>query len=97
VTADDMAQTFSTNTISPLMLTQSLLPLLKRAASHASDKPLGWQREAVINMYTILGSISSNDKGGLYPYRSGKAALNAITKSLSVDLVNDGIIACSDG
>ena len=95
VTVDDMAQTFATNTIGPLMLTQSFLPLLKRAASHASDKPLGWQRAVVINMSTILGSISSNDKGGLYPYRSSKAALNAITKSLSVDLVKDGIITCS--
>jgi len=95
VTADDMAQAFSTNTIGPLMLTQSLLPLLKRAASHASDKPLGWQRAAVINMSTLLASISSNSSGGLYPYRSSKTALNAITKSLSVDLVKDGIIACS--
>jgi len=95
VTADDMVQTFATNTIGPLLLTQSFLPLLKRAASHASDKPLGWQRAAVINMSTILASISSNSSGGLYPYRSSKAALNAITKSLSVDLVKDGIIACS--
>jgi len=77
VTAEDMTKTFSTNTIYPLILTQSLLPLLKRAASYASDKPLGWQRAAVINMSTILGSISSND---LYPCRSRKAALNAITK-----------------
>ena len=95
VTVDDMTQTFATNTIGPLMLTQSFLPLLKRAASHASDKPLGWQRAVVINMTSILGSISSNNSGGLYPYRSSKAALNAITKSLSVDLVKDGIITCS--
>jgi len=95
VTADDMAKTFTTNTIGPLMLTQSFLPLLKKAASHASDKPLSWQRAAVINMSTILASISSNTSGGLYPYRSSKAALNAITKSLSVDLVKDGIITCS--
>ena len=95
LTADDMAQAFITNTIGPLMLTQSFLPLLKRAASHASDKPLGWQRAAVINMSTILASISSNNSGGLYPYRSSKTALNAITKSLSVDIVKDGIITCS--
>ena len=95
VTVDDMTQTFATNTIGPLMLTQSFLPLLKRAASHASDKPIGWQRAAVINMSTILASISSNNSGGLYPYRSSKAALNAITKSLSVDLLKDGIITCS--
>lgn len=48
VTADDIAQVFATTPIGPLMLTQSLL---KRAASHASHKPLGWQRATVINIW----------------------------------------------
>ena len=95
VTADDMTQSFATNTIGPIMLTQSLLPLLKRAASRASSKPLGWERGAIINMSSVLGSISDNDSGGLYPYRCSKVALNAATKSLSIDLLKDGIIACT--
>ena len=95
VTADDMTKIFATNTIGPLMLTQSLLLLLKRAASHTSNKPLGWERAAIINMSSNLGSISANDSGGSYPYRCSKVALNAITKSLSMDLLKDGIIACS--
>ena len=95
VTADDMIQSFATNTIGPIMLTQSLLPLLKRAASRASSKPLGWERGAIINMSSVLGSISDNDSGGLYPYRCSKVALNAATKSLSIDLLKDGIIACT--
>ena len=95
VTAEDMTETFATNTIGPLMLTQSLLPLLRRAASYASSRPLGWERAAIVNMSTILGSISENNGGGLYPYRCSKVALNAATKSLSIDLQKDGIIACS--
>ena len=95
VTVDDMTKSFATNTIGPLMLTQSLLPLLKRAASHASSKPLGWQRAAVINVSGALGSISANGIGRLYPQRCSKTALNAVTKSLSIDLLKDGIIACS--
>ena len=95
VTVDDMTKSFATNTIGPLMLTQSLLPLLKRAASHASSKPLGWQRAAVINVSGALGSISANGIGRLYPQRCSKAALNAVTKLLSIDLLKDGIIACS--
>ena len=95
VTVDDMTASFATNTIGPLMLTQSLLPLLKRAASRTSSKPLGWERAAVINMSSNLGSISANDIGSFYPYRCSKTALNAVTKSLSVDLLKDGIIACS--
>ena len=91
VTADDMKQVYATNTIGPLMLTQSFLPLLKRAASHSS-KPLGWERSAIINISSLLASMSNNDSGSLYPYRCSKAALNAMTKSLSVDLLKDGII-----
>ena len=95
VTVDDMTKSFATNTIGPLMLTQSLLPLLKRAASLTSSKPLGWERAAVINISGALGSILANGIGRLYPQRCSKAALNAITKSLSIDLLKDGIIACS--
>ena len=95
VTTEDMLQSFGTNTIGPLMLTKAFLPLLKRAASHASDKPPGWQRAVVINMSSLLASISDNQGGSLYGYRSSQTALNAITKSLSIDLVKDGIITCS--
>jgi len=95
VTAEDMLLAFSTNAIGPLMLTQVFLPLLKRAASHLSAKPLSWQRAAVINFSSRFGSISDNTSGGSYTSRSSKAALNAITKSLSIDLVKDGIIVCA--
>lgn len=95
VTVDDMTESLATNTIGPLMLTKSFLPLLKRAASHTSSKPLGWQRAAIINVSSVLGSISANDGGGFYPYRCSKVALNAVTKSLSIDLLKDGIITCS--
>ena len=90
--ADDMQQVYVTNTIGPLMLTQSLLPLLKRVASCASSKPLVWERVAIINMSSRLGSISANNSGDLYPYHCSKAAVNAMTKPLSVDLLKDGII-----
>ena len=54
VTVDDMTKSFSTNTIGPLMLTQSLLPLLKRAASHTSSKPLGWHRKSLTKIRSRL-------------------------------------------
>jgi len=95
VTAEDMLLAFSTNAIGPLLLTQAFLPLLKQAASHLSAKPLGWQRAVVINFSSRFGSISDNTSGGSYTTRSSKAALNAITKSLSIDVVKDGIIVCA--
>jgi NAD(P)-dependent dehydrogenase (short-subunit alcohol dehydrogenase family) len=38
-----------------------------------------------------MGSIGDNASGGSYIYRSSKAALNAVMKSLSVDLQPRGI------
>ncbi|WP_270373783.1 SDR family oxidoreductase [Marinicauda sp. Alg238-R41] len=39
-----------------------------------------------------MGSIADNDSGGRYAYRASKAALNAVGKSLSVDLKDKGVI-----
>ena len=38
-----------------------------------------------------MGSIADNSSGGRYAYRMSKAALNAATKSLAIDLENKGI------
>ena len=48
----------------------------------------------IVNLSSILGSIAENTKqGGLYPYRASKSALNAVTRSLSLDLANDKVEA----
>ena len=38
-----------------------------------------------------MGSIADNDSGGRYGYRMSKAALNAASQSLAVDLKDKGI------
>lgn len=43
-------------------------------------------------MSSILGSIQNNEQGGLYAYRLSKSALNAATKSMSIDLKNEKIL-----
>ncbi|XP_027232028.2 C-signal [Penaeus vannamei] len=90
-----MMDTFSVNTVAPLMLTKTLRALLTMAASQTQGNDLSVRRAAVINMSSILGSIADNDQGGLYPYRASKAALNAVTKSLSVDLRGSNILVTS--
>ncbi|XP_047484053.1 C-factor-like isoform X1 [Penaeus chinensis] len=90
-----MMDTFSVNTVAPLMLTKTLRTLLTMAASQTQGNTLSVRRAAVINMSSILGSIAENDQGGLYPYRASKAALNAITKSLSIDLRGSNILVTS--
>jgi NAD(P)-dependent dehydrogenase (short-subunit alcohol dehydrogenase family) len=39
-----------------------------------------------------MGSIADNDTGGRYAYRASKAALNAVGKSLSIDLKDKGVV-----
>ncbi|XP_045515674.1 C-factor [Pieris brassicae] len=95
VKADQLLENLTVNTIAPILLTKALIPLLRQAAVINSTKPLGAQKAAVINMSSILGSIAQNDQGGFYPYRCSKAALNAATKSMSIDLKKDEILVAS--
>ena len=91
VTAEGMISVFKTNTVAPLMLTKAFLPLLRRASSQKHNEDSA--KTFVVNISTILGSIAGNTSSRLYPYRTSKAALNMITKSLSVDLSSEGIMA----
>ena len=81
---DDMAQVFYTNAVTPLLLTQLLMPNLRKG----NDKTLAF-------VSSKMGSISDNGRGGAYVYRSSKAALNAVVKSLSIDLADAGFSACA--
>lgn len=68
------------NTLSPLMLTQALIPNLEAG-----------QLKTVGMMSSKVGSIADNSSGGSYYYRSSKTALNQVVKSLSIDLEPQGI------
>ena len=68
------------NTIAPLMLIQVLL-----------DKVITSNEKKIILMSSRIASIEDNQKGGSYIYRSSKTALNAIGKSLAVDLKDQGV------
>lgn len=69
-----------TNTIGPLLLIQALLPSIKQGTL-----------KIIANMSSGLGSINNNTQGANYVYRASKSGLNAISKSLAVDLKNEGI------
>lgn len=43
-------------------------------------------------MSSRVGSITDNTSGGSYAYRSSKAALNSIAKSMAVDLKAKGVV-----
>ncbi|MDE2304687.1 MAG: SDR family oxidoreductase [Gammaproteobacteria bacterium] len=47
----------------------------------------------IVTLSSVLGSIGGNAAGGMYDYRSTKAGVNAVMKSMSLDLARRGIIA----
>lgn len=67
------------NATAPLYITQHLLPFFKEGTK------LGL-------LSSLMASMTDNVKGGSYPYRMSKAALNAAGKSLSIDLKDQGVI-----
>jgi NAD(P)-dependent dehydrogenase (short-subunit alcohol dehydrogenase family) len=71
---------FRINTIGPMHLTDALVPRI------AAGK-----RKIVAAVTSLMGSIEDNASGGYYAYRSSKAGLNAVFKSLAVDLKPRGI------
>ncbi|XP_034188790.1 SDR family oxidoreductase sniffer [Osmia lignaria lignaria] len=96
VKEEQLTETFFVNTVVPILLTKAFVPLLKTASHNYENKSeMNIHRSAVINMSSILGSIADNAVGGYYPYRCSKAALNAATKSMSIDLKEDGILVSS--
>lgn len=50
------------------------------------------QQRKIVSMTSKMGSISDNTGGGSYLYRSSKAALNMVVRSLAVDLVAQRVI-----
>ena len=93
MTPDIMLQTYATNCVAPIFLTRAFLPLLKIAAINApSDKKMTIEGASVIEMSTAVASIAENGRGGNYPYRCSKTALNMGMKNLSIDLEKDGIL-----
>jgi NAD(P)-dependent dehydrogenase (short-subunit alcohol dehydrogenase family) len=55
------------------------------------DNVAASDRRQIVMMSSRMGSIGENAAGGEVVYRSSKAALNAVTRSLSIDLKPRGI------
>ena len=93
MTPDVMLEAYATNCIAPILLTRAFLPLLKTAAEEAStDKKMTTDAACVVEMSTAVASIAENERGGNYPYRCSKTALNMGMKNLSLDLEKHGIL-----
>ncbi len=81
---DEWLDVLQVNTLAPLRVVERFVGLLERG-----------EGGTVVNISSIMGSIASNNSGGGYIYRSSKAALNMVTKSLANDLAGRGITVVS--
>lgn len=79
ISMDRMRAAFELNTLGPLRVSQALIPQMQ--------SPGG--KIAIIS--TGMGSIGDNGSGGIYAYRTSKAAVNMVAKSMSCDLKDKGI------
>jgi NAD(P)-dependent dehydrogenase (short-subunit alcohol dehydrogenase family) len=75
---DSLRRQFEVNALGPLRVAQALLANLGEGSK-------------VGILTSRMGSIEDNDSGAYYGYRASKAAVNAIGKSLAVDLKPRGI------
>lgn len=82
IDGEEWAWVLRVNSVSPLILTQLLMPNLRLG----KDKKL-------LYLSSKMGSIDDNSGGGSYIYRSSKTALNSVVKSLAIDLAPEGFSA----
>ena len=79
---DEWDKIFRINTYSPMKMSEALIENV--AAS---------EHKKLITLSSILGSIGGNHVANMYPYRASKAAVNAIMRSMSIDLKDRGVTA----
>jgi NAD(P)-dependent dehydrogenase (short-subunit alcohol dehydrogenase family) len=77
---DGWLPVFETNTLAPMRMAEGFVEQLAKSG-----------RKLIVNISSIMGSIGENAGGGAIVYRSSKAALNMVSKSLSVELAPRGI------
>ena len=79
--SEDFLDVVRVNAVAPLAL-----------AGAFADQVAESQMKVIALQSSRMGSIADNDSGGRYVYRASKAALNAVGKSLSLDLKDKGIV-----
>jgi len=83
---EDWLQVFNVNTLAPMRVAEAFAPHLARGAES------GEVSARLVNISSRLGSIGDTESSGWHVYRSSKAALNMVTKCLSIDLRPRGVV-----
>ena len=77
---DGWLPVFETNTLAPMRMAEGFVEQVAKSG-----------RKLIVNISSIMGSLGENEGGGAIIYRSSKAALNMVSKSLAVELAPRGI------
>lgn len=96
ISQEDLLESFKVNTFSHLLGFKHFVPFIPRGAAakeieegkseDLSKGVLPSDLSIVASLSARVGSIGDNQKGGWYSYRSSKAALNQLVKTLSKEL-----------
>ena len=73
---------FEVNTMAPLKMAEAFIGQVSRS-----------ELKTIVTITSKMGSVTDNRGGGSYIYRSSKAGVNIVMKSLSIDLSPQKIIA----
>jgi len=74
------AKVLDTNTLGPMRVVEAFLENVARS-----------RLKQVVTITSGMGSLEDNTSGGSYAYRSSKAAVNMVVRSLALDLKSRGV------
>lgn len=74
------ARVLDTNTMGPMRVSEAFVDHVARS-----------ERKLIVTLTSGMGSLADNRSGGSFAYRSSKAAVNMVTRSLAIDLARRGI------
>jgi NAD(P)-dependent dehydrogenase (short-subunit alcohol dehydrogenase family) len=77
---DAWAEVLAINTIGPMRVSEAFVEHVARS-----------DRKLIVTLTSGMGSIADNTSGGSIVYRSSKAAVNMVMRSLAIDLAPRGI------
>ena len=72
------------NTMGPLRVSEAFV-------DHVAQS----ERKLIVTITSGMGSLADSTSGGAYAYRSSKAAVNMVMRSLAIDLAPRGITCWS--
>jgi NAD(P)-dependent dehydrogenase (short-subunit alcohol dehydrogenase family) len=74
------AKVLDTNTMGPMRVSEAFVDHVARS-----------ERKLIVTLTSGMGSLADNTSGGSIAYRSSKAAVNMVMRSLAIDLAPHGI------